>query len=409
MSITTKYKKLFEVQILHHYFLNTGTTHFEDLSSDKKLAKLNQYNVDDFLEIVPTTNTIQSLKNDRLKLIQTATGIMVVTPTSTLVPNSPANSIGSGKFVFGIFLRSSTFQNFSNLPLENEFDLLPAKNDVLSTYYFTNNAQNKVNGNLNLSAPVTSFIAAGNYKMGALVMFNNKTYEARQHIQNSPNPTAGNSGWQEIKTLGYATSSDNLRLRSPIFDYIFTAPNITANFTIEDQNGLPVKFRNDFLEIVDSITFQSTNDVMKKAINISNLAPGFYTLKVANNANTYTETQRFYYDAQLISTKPMGIIEINTQPAATDYKLLTAANQIKSPVYIIRFQNRFTKWKYLDKTDKSDVAVTGAGAPLPFTELGNIEIKFNNKTLPNPNPKVIRDSSTHWESEVVVDQALLSN
>ena len=409
MSITTKYKKLFEVQIWHHYFLNNGNTHYEDMSADDQLKMLRQYDVRNIFYLLPTKDTIQNLNDNRLKLIDTSTGFIVVTPTSPSDPSNPAVDLKSGKFIFALYPRDHKFLNFTNLPLEFRLHNDPKKNDVLRGYYFSNKAQNKVSSHLNLSAPISNFQPNGNYEMGTITSFNGKTYEAREHIQNSPNPTAANSGWIEIKTLGYVSSSDIIRLRQGIVNYVFTAPNITADISVEDENGQVIQIKNELFELVDKVTFTSSPDEMEKAIHISHLPPGKYNLKVANIGNTYVETQTFFYHPQIAFSKPFGVIEIHIQSVGSDYDLLTGGGTLKQPVYDIRFQNRYTKWNYMDKKGLSSVVVTGANQPLPFTDFGKFEIKFNSKSLPNANPGLIKKTSSHWITEVIVDKALLSN
>ena len=293
--------------------------------------------------------------------------------------------------------------------MKHRFHSQDEKNEVSRIFYFTNRSGNKVGSHLNLSKTIPPFQLNADFQMGDMVLFNGKTYEARKHITGSAVPTAANSGWVEIKTLGYVTSNDITRLRPSIFTYWFTAPDITADITIHDQNGSTVTFRNELLELVDKITITSSAESLSTSINISNIPSGLYTLKVANADNSYLEEQEFYYHSEFTKKRPFGVVEIDFNPSGEDFDLLTGTGVFKSPEYVIRFQNRFTKWRYLDKTDQSVVGVTGADDPLPYTEIGNFTIEFNSKILPNATTDVIKNSGTHWVSDIIIDKNLLSN
>ena len=56
-----RYAILFEVNILHDYYLNVGRILHEALSEDQQSTIRRQYSVDAFLEVTPTLETERTL------------------------------------------------------------------------------------------------------------------------------------------------------------------------------------------------------------------------------------------------------------------------------------------------------------------------------------------------------------
>lgn len=66
MPINIKYKSLFSIDVLHHYFLDKGERNYESLNSDYKLKQLAFYNVNDFIELTPTPSCTKLIKATNL-------------------------------------------------------------------------------------------------------------------------------------------------------------------------------------------------------------------------------------------------------------------------------------------------------------------------------------------------------
>lgn len=87
-TFTTGYETLFQVQILHRYFLNVGTTPF-DLVAPPMAAQLalaaarRAYDVDQFWRIVPDAETSTALRNARLVFRLLPDGFRVGIPTGS--------------------------------------------------------------------------------------------------------------------------------------------------------------------------------------------------------------------------------------------------------------------------------------------------------------------------------------
>ena len=85
--IINGYKRLFEVRLLHHYWLDEGATVF-DLVPDqtKKSTRLLQYDMRSFLAVTPTAPTAKVLNGLGGVYKNTALGCIVAVPNSAVVP-----------------------------------------------------------------------------------------------------------------------------------------------------------------------------------------------------------------------------------------------------------------------------------------------------------------------------------
>ncbi len=66
MGFNNTYKNLFEIAVLHGYFLNSGNNEYNTMSEDKKKLMLKNYDFENFIEIIPTRETFLQLKNNHL-------------------------------------------------------------------------------------------------------------------------------------------------------------------------------------------------------------------------------------------------------------------------------------------------------------------------------------------------------
>ncbi|MBK7870257.1 MAG: hypothetical protein IPJ74_05985 [Saprospiraceae bacterium] len=84
---TFKYQLLCEIKILHHFFLDDVNTVFDNLSTTDQNRKLRQYDVRNWLNIVPDTATVDTLGDHRLVYRPTKQGFVILSQTeSTDIP-----------------------------------------------------------------------------------------------------------------------------------------------------------------------------------------------------------------------------------------------------------------------------------------------------------------------------------
>jgi hypothetical protein len=74
MSFSVTYGLLFEVTLLHNYFLNNGEETFASMTDSDKEKMLQQFNTDTFITITPSLETHTLLKNYKMVFKKTKTG-----------------------------------------------------------------------------------------------------------------------------------------------------------------------------------------------------------------------------------------------------------------------------------------------------------------------------------------------
>ncbi|MDD5269279.1 MAG: hypothetical protein PHO08_19555 [Methylococcales bacterium] len=111
--ISIGYKPLFEVRLLHHYWLDEGGTVF-DLIQDqvKKDTRLRDYDRRSFLSVMPTGTTTRTLKGLKCIYKDTAFGFIVAVQNEKVIPSDAL-------FEFVVTIESSAFFNYTALTLQS--------------------------------------------------------------------------------------------------------------------------------------------------------------------------------------------------------------------------------------------------------------------------------------------------
>lgn len=109
---STGYKRLFEARILHHYWLDEGSTDFDSLSESIKNKKLINYNISGIIAIKPTPRTTGLLKGIRAVAKQTPAGLVVAVPAEITVPDDSV-------FSFILEIKDPAFFSYSSMTLQN--------------------------------------------------------------------------------------------------------------------------------------------------------------------------------------------------------------------------------------------------------------------------------------------------
>jgi hypothetical protein len=110
--IVTGYRRLFEVRLLHHYWLDDGATLFDKIADQKKKqSRLLTYDARSFLAVAPTAATDTALSGYRCLFRQTALGFVVVASDATAVP---ADTV----FEFVVSTRSAEVYGYTALTLQ---------------------------------------------------------------------------------------------------------------------------------------------------------------------------------------------------------------------------------------------------------------------------------------------------
>ena len=116
MSFAATYGLLFEVTLLHNYFLNNGEETFTGMSAAKKEKMLQQFNTDAFLSINPALETNTVLKNYKMLFKKTKTGFRIYIKVKETDESDPFIKIPKDlNLKFLIKLNDYQFENYTNL------------------------------------------------------------------------------------------------------------------------------------------------------------------------------------------------------------------------------------------------------------------------------------------------------
>lgn len=120
MSFSIQYKQLFEVDLLHLFFLNKGNNQFFLMTADDQKAQLASYNVTSFIQIKPTNLTKQKIDGCKLVFKTTATGFSIWTKVSESDQHEPFIKFeDSFTLTFILQVKDSRFLNYTDLELSN--------------------------------------------------------------------------------------------------------------------------------------------------------------------------------------------------------------------------------------------------------------------------------------------------
>ena len=129
MTFSIKYNPLFQVEILHNYFLNKGVDEYNSMSSAEKAEQLDSYEISSFVNILPTPKSQQIINGHNLVFKTTNNGFTVWSKVTGNNNNIPFISLADDlSFTFLVQLKDAAFYNYTNLKLENADKL----------YYFSN-------------------------------------------------------------------------------------------------------------------------------------------------------------------------------------------------------------------------------------------------------------------------------
>jgi hypothetical protein len=198
-TLTVKYGKLFQVEVLLHYLLDDGATLFDNLSDALKIRKLGRYRLARWMEVRPTEATKSAMKGHGWNFRQTPTGFLVATATTG--PNNdrpalvPAPSL---RLDFELVANSAGFAEFSALPLPGKL------NGERAVYVFDNSLATVPSPDLALPPPAFSNAAA--YGPGDMVQSGGNRFVAKQKTQG--NPAVAGPNWEAVtEPLPYANAA----------------------------------------------------------------------------------------------------------------------------------------------------------------------------------------------------------
>jgi hypothetical protein len=129
------YKRLFEIHLLHHYWLDDGATIFDEITPlENREKRLLWYDMRSFLAVAPTAATAKALTGLGCVYKDTSLGCLVAAPNHFLVPPETL-------FEFVVTVQSPDFFNYTALTLRRQgiFELDLALGDKTYRYRYKEN------------------------------------------------------------------------------------------------------------------------------------------------------------------------------------------------------------------------------------------------------------------------------
>jgi hypothetical protein len=383
MSQSFIYKSLFEVKILHHYFLNKGEQGWDAMNQEDKDSQESKFDVREILDITPTEDCARALKAYNCIFKKTSRGILVgikavasqtnVGQFKSFVPLDENQT-----FRFQVKLKDFNFMNYTALSLQSSRGkMLVLNNSITNT--------SNIFPSLCSVPPV--FVNGNSYLPGDMVSdsISNQTKLFTALVKTTDNP-AGSTEWltetgNAQTPLSYVNTKDSYPVANGFFTYKMTVAGSLPIATIKNSLGFTITPKMEILQ----------GDFYSLQVDMTKYPEGFYSVHIDSDNPAYHDDVTFYLLHR--ADTPFAMIEIkvkSTQPAFN----LTDPDDLLSPTFEIRFRNRRTHWRYLGKLFNTPYI---HNIPLPLTRYGYIEIvkppePEDTKAiiLPNPSANIIK-------------------
>lgn len=426
MGFSIQYKRLFEVRILHGYFLDMGSEkNFfeldEGLSSEAafKKAALRRYDLSNAeLEVMPTESCQKILNNHGMVFRVTPTGFFVGVKVkeeqqSGNTVHRPVIELDNGlTFQFRIKLKNRNWSNFSSVRM---------RPNVPSCFYLTNHQSTNQLGppSLALDAGVRYFRY---YEMGERVIdSSNNLFEAIRGVPSSE-PLLDGFYWRAIEDYRYISYQDQ-RLLPSRFTYRFITDDgqgvSNASFVLSDSS-------NPNIAQIDTT---AGTPIQEYALDWrrQEIPSGDYTLSVESSGG-YQDEKAITIDDDLYGQDQLALVSIAHQEGLpNDLKLLEddgtlhrVGDAAQHPVFEVRVKARHTYWRYIlhplqgnsnllpgGDIEEVDGRLVTTG-PRPLTISGSKVSDANDVLLPSPSNLHVtasrQDSGQKYYSDIFLEQ-----
>ncbi|WP_103069631.1 hypothetical protein [Aquimarina sediminis] len=445
--MSREFKRLFEVRILHDYYLTEvdGTSFFKHNEEEKEEILLKKtersiYDISEQFIIQPLENTKVKMNEYNMVISKTSLGFIIGVEVKT------EDIVGARAYRPKLSIPEDVKLRFSirpKIPFFKTITALSFKSSFPSIYYFTNKEKLELN---EATAPVYQSLQLTNelqehqngmqYEMGALIDFGGTLREAILQTDGS-DP----SHWEDIENRRFVSDADRILLPHNFLYSLKQEDAVTEIvFVLEDESSTEIKTitkssSGNPIETI-SVNFSKEDET---DVNSSDISSGMYNLKITTNGGPEI-VYSIYLNDELYDKNQLGIIDIRFDELDSPYSLLDADGYIKTriaipgdikiphPVYEIRFKNRKTYWRYHSDTvftageitdtdeylvpetitNKKLVSIVPKAlteAPVPFITTGTTLI------LPQPKPSSLRVDKRKMYSEVFINPSnrLLNN
>jgi hypothetical protein len=407
--MTTIYKILFEVQVLHEFYLTNqdNTTIFEGTAAARQLFLHNRFlkntrNISSDLRyaVPPSMQTV--FNKYRLKLIAGYSGFKIgievnpVTLAGNIKAYQPVVTLPGDLDIQVLLLRKDNIVDiYTNRKLQT---------NIKATGYFSNDDVPGAKTFPFLSNPVTAFDAAAVYEQGELSSFG--VNDTRVFFVDN----GGADQFLPVTPGNYYNETDNL-LTTPFINYTFpTANTVTqATFTLKDSTNATVQTitAGNGGKRMYSTCLQFDVNKLKTTGNKTIDNTLLYTLEV-NGDGGYTNSHSLLFIKEpAIDHKGIwGLVNIKPAPANAAFDLIdgsgflitrrNAANivTVPPPIFEIWVKSRLSFWRYTN-TD-GGVLKTGTQPDLLFFSNGQLISDSPRSHSYYPTLYKKADSSLHY-------------
>jgi hypothetical protein len=334
--MSSSYKIVFRLELLHEYFADEAAKH---------------------LSVIPSEATSQLLRNHELKWKQSGNFLLVAAKTdSTGKPVKPWTP--ETKFVFYVLSENGLFQNITNpSPTPS------AKNTYWLSNFSGNEMEEPVSGGgnisrLHLSKPIATHVSATVYQPGRLVI-DGGTDELYECLKTTTGGTllSNTSFWRKRGKKQYITTADTETIVSSQLLFAVSSPATVFQIRwlgLTASNGT----MNTELRAAEIQKFETATN--KISVSLHKIPAGRCRIEV-NGESVIVVVK----DTSLVST-PVAVVELMSDVGTNaDFSLLNAG-VVADKRFTVRFCNKSVLWKYVAKTN--DVtAINDSSSTLSFT------------------------------------------
>ncbi|MEL7589039.1 MAG: hypothetical protein AAGU19_20175 [Prolixibacteraceae bacterium] len=393
MSVTVAYEVLFEVKILHHYFLNRAQVVFDRMPAAERAALMLQYDCREFLEIRPTDSCGQLLRSHRCIFKQTASGFVVALRAEE-DPDDPVKHYpfipfnDDDCFAFSVRLTDVDFWNYTALPFTGNSGKM---------FVFSNRRAAVPIGFPSLTVNPAVYQAGSEHLPGDIL--GNKSADPDKLFiakVRTKKKTSVASDWLEEKKadgfpMQYAGENDRITVWGSHVNYSPGIPGLAPELTLVNETGQ-----------VLTVPFESLpGNPPVFQLNLARFPEGIYTLHAQSASPAGSEQIRFFLHHG--REAPFAMIHLTPKSNVAAYRITGNQGELRSPVYEIRFRNRATHWRYIGKNFNQD-SVTPE--PLPLTRFGlvtDVSVPGKDGTmiddLPNPSNTMVKTEALSGTDE----------
>lgn len=279
---STIYKKAFEAQLKHNFYVYTGQ------------PVNNEFKVNRDMALVPTKECAELMRRGRMRFVPSLKGFTAlyqayINPSNALEPFTKLGD--DSEFVFSMHMDVSSIDLFLNV------------------------------SNLNVGS---------------------KTYGPGKFFMLDYTVDGGTSGPPGAGPLSLNASLAN-SLRGPLFGYTFKpVPSWNGSADIKIFAG---DVTGPLVLTIEDIPYNNVNGTFSTEIDLSGQPKGFYVLRAYQaNTNTVIDSNDFYVDGDLASKNTFGIMRLKYEDIDKMYDSVTDSSNFFTFSYT--FAVRSVKWRY---------------------------------------------------------------